>query len=90
MVQKLTCLSRPDFFNYVFEGQSYIYDPDYYLFKDIQKLARQKGVEIIYNQPGTKVYSELGCFNFTVIGFILPSDNPKSEALLFNPDNLVL
>jgi hypothetical protein len=88
----LTTLNETYFFDHVFKGQSHTYDPDSYLFKDIHKLAEQKGIEIIYNRLGTEVYSKLGCFNFTVIKQILQPNNStlKSKKLLFDPHNLVL
>ena len=79
------------FFLQVQVGDTYTYNEDDYIFKDVRRSAGKYGVKVVYNEPRTEIYKKKGCFNFTVTSIIDKKEEVKTEdPLLFDVNELVI
>jgi len=63
----LTLENQEDFFKHVKAGKTYRYDPNTYLFKDVQRAAGLYGVKIKYNTSPSMEHLVYGDWSFSVV-----------------------
>ena len=85
----LDLFNRDTFFQENFhEGELCNYNPDFYLFKDVKKLAEKQNIKIEYIGPNT--YPDLrehtGPFAFMIVGGLKPP--PVIDSALFEVKEL--
>ena len=78
------------FFKNIRVGKTYNYSGDY-LYRDVELAARSYGINVEYNAPGSKEYTDYGCFSFTAVSIIDESDeSERSDPQLFDLNELAI
>jgi hypothetical protein len=88
-LKKLTYDNKIEFFDQIFGiGEICQYDENYFLYKDIKKLAKTFGLEIEYisSIKYPELYKKFGCFSFKIISGIVVKESV--EAISFDPAEL--
>jgi len=79
-------VNKDKFFEQLEEGEVFTYS-DGYLFKEVQKMAERRAVNIEYCQPGTIEYKLYGCMTARVIRNKII--NPEVQMFHFDPKMIV-
>ena len=94
LFKHLTNTNKDSFFRGSFyEDEPCTYDEDYFLFRDVVKIAEQNNVEVIYisKQEDEVLYKMTHCFGFFVRRLITENleQNNEDKTFLFDPEQLV-